>query len=70
MLWERGLWDPNGEPKLSKADAAIRLRLCEDFATEQTELQSVFTFGHFAGIRDTRFCWVSISTVALSTYPR
>jgi hypothetical protein len=43
VLWERGLWDPNGEPKLSKADAAKRLRLCEDFATEQTELQRVFT---------------------------
>jgi len=43
VLWERGLWDQATEPKLSKANAANRLRLCEDFATEQTELQRVFT---------------------------
>lgn len=39
VLWERGLWDPDTKPNLSKADAARRLRLCKDFTTEQTALQ-------------------------------
>lgn len=43
VLWERGLWDPETEPKLTLNDARQRLRRCEDFANQQSALQQLFS---------------------------
>ena len=39
ILWERGLWQPQEQDKLTLEEGRARLKLCSDFANEPSALQ-------------------------------